>query len=90
MTCHDFVSLPSPEMLLDDLIEHVFGDINSVDFSNRVILCSVNDDALAVNEQVLQKLDGPEKTYLSVDTVVDNGQISFFRSVKLSRRQRRR
>ena len=56
-----------------DLITSIFGeriDPSTVHtLAQSVILTSKNDDALAMNEKVLQLLPGPSKTYYSADSI---------------------
>jgi hypothetical protein len=56
-----------------NLVNEIFGQQISIEnvsvLCNRAILCPKNDDSLMVNEEVLQRLPGPEKVYTSVDEV---------------------
>jgi hypothetical protein len=42
-------------------------DIES--FSDRAILCPKNDETNEINDQIVERLEGQSKTYLSIDTV---------------------
>nr|XP_047140934.1 ATP-dependent DNA helicase pif1-like [Hydra vulgaris] len=47
----------------------IFGDAEQDDYAKRVILTPTNVDSLSINEEVLQRLPGEVKTYLSADQV---------------------
>ncbi|XP_065642149.1 ATP-dependent DNA helicase PIF1-like [Hydra vulgaris] len=47
----------------------IFGDAEQDGYAKRVILTPTNVDSLSINEEVLQRLPGEVKTYLSADQV---------------------
>ncbi|XP_022180453.1 uncharacterized protein LOC111040747 [Myzus persicae] len=57
-----------------DLIDFFYPEQMSLanvdDFSRRIVLCPRNDECRAVNRDVLQRVDGAERSYTSIDTVV--------------------
>ena len=54
-----------------DIIDDVFPDLSDPkSLANTVILTPTNDASLKINEQVLNKLPGQEKQYLSSDTAI--------------------
>ena len=58
-----------------DLIQHVFGDFQEEDnLMKRVILTPTNDDALEINEKILNRLPGDVRTYFSFDSVAADTQ----------------
>ena len=66
----DEITIP-PELLSENVIDDIYGkeivDINIL--HNRCILTPLNDHALKINEDVLNRMPGEMKTYLSVDFV---------------------
>ena len=58
-----------------DIVEEVFGDFESEnDLTRRVILTPTNDEALHINEKILDQQQGIVRTYLSYDCVVADTQ----------------
>ncbi|KAG2738559.1 hypothetical protein P692DRAFT_20758234, partial [Suillus brevipes Sb2] len=61
---------------LDTLITMIYDGIDSPQpppvnyFANRTILAARNDDVATVNAELLGRMRGEEKVYLSVDSVV--------------------
>ncbi|XP_047132702.1 ATP-dependent DNA helicase PIF1-like [Hydra vulgaris] len=53
----------------DSIVKKVFGDAEQDDYAKCVILTPTNVDSLSINEEVLQRLPGEVKTYLSADQV---------------------
>lgn len=55
-----------------DLINFVYPEQMSLanvnDFSRRIVLCPRNDDCRDVNRDVLQRVDGAQRSYTSIDT----------------------
>ena len=67
---NDKIVIP-PEHLSDNLVDDIYGKHISLteDLSNRCILTPRNDYSLQINEDVLNRLDGDTRTYISVDVV---------------------
>jgi ATP-dependent exoDNAse (exonuclease V) alpha subunit len=58
-----------------DIIDDVFPDLsNPKELAQTVILTPTNDASLKLNEQVLKKVPGQEKIYLSADTAICDDQ----------------
>ena len=68
----DSVEIPSEcNLISDDIADAVFPDISDpYANSKKVILTAKNDTALQVNEKVIEKIDGPLKTYFSADSII--------------------
>lgn len=70
----DYVKIPA-SVLSDDIVMSVFGeDINKLtpnELASRAILCPKNADTMRVNDNILSRLTGLDKTYLSIDTVME-------------------
>ena len=74
----DIVEIPEHMIAKSHISEEVFGShLASCDevmkVSNRAILCPKNEDAYKINEQVLKVVQGEETSYLSADTIEDEG-----------------
>nr|XP_047142924.1 uncharacterized protein LOC124817156 [Hydra vulgaris] len=53
----------------ESIVEKIFGDAQQDDYAKRVILTPTNVDSLSINEEVLERLHGEVKTYLSADQI---------------------
>nr|XP_047142420.1 uncharacterized protein LOC100202479 [Hydra vulgaris] len=53
----------------ESTVEKIFGDAQQDDYAKRVILTPTNVDSLSINEEVLERLHGEVKTYLSADQI---------------------
>nr|XP_012563387.1 unnamed protein product [Hydra vulgaris] len=53
----------------ESMVEKIFGDAQQDDYAKRVILTPTNVDSLSINEEVLERLHGEVKTYLSADQI---------------------
>lgn len=77
-------SLCVPVKNIEELLEKVYPDISNVRgktldwFKERAILTPTNDECNVINNMVQCKFDAPNKTYYSVDTVVDQEQVVHF------------
>ena len=70
----DAIEIPN-ECILDNdanIINSIFSDLNEADIFNRVILTPTNQDALELNNQILEQLPGETRTYFSIDSVVSD------------------
>ena len=65
----DSIEIPPISIVADNIIESVFDD-PTVDITKRVILTPKNDASLLLNKQVLDRLQGEQRLYLSVDRVM--------------------
>jgi hypothetical protein len=67
------VEIPSEFLVKGDIIDEVLGKkitLEQVDaLSQRAILCPKNKGTITLNEEVLKRLDGPLRSYLSVDEI---------------------
>jgi len=55
-----------------NLVEEIFGKeihINDETYYNKVILAPRNEDVILINKKILDKINMPSKTYLSIDTI---------------------
>ena len=69
----DSIEIPPISIVADDIIESVFDD-PTVDITKRVILTPKNDASLLLNKQVLDRLQGEKRLYLSVDRVMSDDE----------------
>ena len=51
-----------------------------IDFENRVILSPKNVDVFTVNNEILSKMEGDVKEYISVDIVQDDNNFNLKKS----------
>ena len=65
----DLIEIPPKTVVADNIIDSVFDDPN-VNMTKRVILTPKNDASLLLNKQVLDRLPGAQRLYLSVDRVM--------------------
>lgn len=70
--------LALPDMcVVDNVVDAVFGKTISREqalaMNAHAVLCPKNTDAMAVNDKIIDRLEGEIKVYLSVDTVVAEG-----------------
>ncbi|XP_050064389.1 ATP-dependent DNA helicase PIF1-like [Aphis gossypii] len=71
----DTVEIPR-EMVCDvvELIDFVYPQhislANVDDFARKIVLCPRNDECRQINRTVLQRIEGAERTYTAIDTVV--------------------
>jgi hypothetical protein len=69
----DTIEIPSELVIKDSLIDFIYGKSISVDdvksLSNCAILCPKNDASMEINEEIINRLEGESRTYLSIDTV---------------------
>ncbi|XP_012562246.2 uncharacterized protein LOC100210961 [Hydra vulgaris] len=70
------------------IVEKIFGDAQQDDYAKRVILTPTNVDSLSINEEVLERLHGKVKTYLSADQIdtddlneINNFPVEFLNSL---------
>uniref|UniRef100_A0A914WKK2 ATP-dependent DNA helicase n=1 Tax=Plectus sambesii TaxID=2011161 RepID=A0A914WKK2_9BILA len=73
------IELPTSCLTNKDLTDEIFGqEINTDNIdevASKVILCPKNEDTLQINNEALQRIPGPEKTYTSIDKVIcKNGE----------------
>ena len=57
--------------VIDDIFSKEFDEYT---FADCIILCPMNEESLKLNEQVLNKLPGDVRTYLSADEVVTDDE----------------
>ncbi|XP_047142869.1 uncharacterized protein LOC124817112 [Hydra vulgaris] len=53
----------------ESIVEKIFGDAQQDYYAKRVIFTPTNVDSLSTNEEVLERLSGEVKTYLSADQI---------------------
>ena len=69
---NNFIPIPENNISNGNLIDEIFGEtINCYDpeFSNSIILALTNDDVIKINADILDKLSGEKRTFLSIDTI---------------------
>ncbi|GBM90007.1 hypothetical protein AVEN_43453-1 [Araneus ventricosus] len=72
----DIVEIPEECVVRDSIVDEIFG-LSVTDMENlseKAILCLKNEDSLKINEQVLKKLPGQNKTYFSADSIICEDQ----------------
>lgn len=58
-------------IVVDDIVHAVFGHLqDSKSLENTIILTPKNDDALRMNDAIVKKMRGVQKTYLSIDSAI--------------------
>nr|XP_047129403.1 uncharacterized protein LOC100202463 [Hydra vulgaris] len=84
------IEIPEQCFLSDNesIVEKIFGGAEEADYAKRAILTPTNVDSLATNEEVLHRLPGDVKTYLSSDSIdtddlneVNNFPVEFLNSL---------
>ncbi|XP_047129685.2 uncharacterized protein LOC100201102 [Hydra vulgaris] len=72
----------------ESLVDKIFGVAEEDDYAKRAILTPNNVDSLAINEEVLDRLPGDVKVYLSADTIetddlneINNFPVEFLNSL---------
>ena len=68
-TNEDSIEIPTNCVVGDNIIDSVFDDLTS-DITKRIILTPKNDASLLLNKQVLDRLPGEQRIYLSVDQAI--------------------
>nr|XP_047144013.1 ATP-dependent DNA helicase pif1-like [Hydra vulgaris] len=75
----------------ESIVEKIFRDAQQDDYAKRVILTPTNVDSLSINEEVLERLHGEVKTYLSADQIdtddlneINNFPVEFLNSLTTS------
>nr|XP_004212954.2 ATP-dependent DNA helicase PIF1-like [Hydra vulgaris] len=70
------------------IVQKKFGDAQLDDYAKRVILTPTNVDSLSINKEVLERLHGEVKTYLSADQIdtddlneINNFPVEFLNSL---------
>jgi PIF1-like helicase len=67
------IRIPEECLLEGSLIDHVYGQVIDVaninQYADSAILCPKNEECFQLNDDVLARVPGEEKTYLSVDAV---------------------
>src|SRR5690606_25647531 len=68
---NNILNIPDEMLCQDDLIEQILGDISNqsqmTDLVNRAILTPKNSEALDISNRVLERMQGCERVYTSVD-----------------------
>ncbi|XP_057291716.1 ATP-dependent DNA helicase pif1-like isoform X1 [Hydractinia symbiolongicarpus] len=58
----------------ENIVTSIFSELDDVEFSRCVILTPTNEEALEINEQILNQIPGDTHTYYSIDSVVSDDQ----------------
>ena len=64
----DMVDIPG-ECVVDDMVEAIFPNFDE-DRSNSIILTPKNDTSLKLNDKILKRLPGVERTFFSCDSAI--------------------
>src|ERR1700735_4708282 len=75
----DVIEIPSEFIATNNLVDTIFPKFIQVKdvkrLANRAILTPKNEDVYRLNAEVLSRVEGPERVYISVDSIVsDNDQ----------------
>ncbi|GBN45335.1 hypothetical protein AVEN_233026-1 [Araneus ventricosus] len=72
----DIVEIHEECVVRDSIVDEMFGSFVSdmENLSEKAILCPKNEDSLKIDEQVLKKLPGQNKTYFSADSIICEDQ----------------
>ena len=62
----DFIDIPPECNITDNIVDSVYGDMSG-DLHDKVILTPKNDATLKLNDDILEKLTGEPRIYLSCD-----------------------
>ena len=73
------IEIPAQFVETGDLVDAIFGKSIKVQdiitkYANRAILCPKNEDVHKLNAQILSRLEGQERTYASVDSIVSDNE----------------
>ncbi|GBM52976.1 hypothetical protein AVEN_111325-1 [Araneus ventricosus] len=68
----DIAEIPEECVVRDCIVNEIFGSsvTDTEKLSGKAILCPKNEDSLKINEQILKKLPGQNKTYFSADSII--------------------
>ncbi|KAM0734113.1 ATP-dependent DNA helicase PIF1 [Formica fusca] len=72
----DIIEIPQDFISKESLITEIFGDKITKEQirenSDRAILCPKNEDTFKINDEILSLMEGEEKEYLSIDSIVSD------------------
>jgi len=72
----DIIEIPKENITGGSLIKDIFGDkITAQDVRenpDRAILCPKNEDTFQINDEICRLMEGADKTYLSIDSIVSD------------------
>jgi len=67
------IEIPPEFIIEDSVIDFIYGQQFSAQdvecLSDRAILCPKNDSTSEINDEIVERLEGVSKTYISIDTV---------------------
>lgn len=69
----DAIEIPSSLLATQPIVQQIYGSVintsDTAELSKRVILAAKNEIVTALNAEIIQLLPGPEKIYLSADSI---------------------
>ncbi|XP_071577023.1 uncharacterized protein [Temnothorax nylanderi] len=72
----DIIEIPEDFISKGSLISEIFGDKITIeqihDNQDRAILCPKNEDTFKINDEILHLIEGQEKEYLSIDSIMND------------------
>ncbi|XP_011872724.1 PREDICTED: uncharacterized protein LOC105564719, partial [Vollenhovia emeryi] len=72
----DIIEIPNDFISEQSLITDIFGDQFSIEQvrqnQDRAILCPKNEDTFKINDEILRLMEGEEKEYLSIDSIMSD------------------
>jgi len=71
----DYVKIPDDmltDSVIDDLYPKEFYPEDAKKFSERAILCPLNEQCVRLNNEIIGRIKSESKTYLSIDTIVSD------------------
>ncbi|KMQ95402.1 atp-dependent dna helicase pif1-like protein [Lasius niger] len=72
----DTIQIPEDFISKESIINEIFGDRITKEQirenSDRAILCPKNEDTFKINDEILRLMEGEEKEYLSIDSIMSD------------------
>ncbi|KMQ90800.1 hypothetical protein RF55_9409 [Lasius niger] len=72
----DIIEIPQDFITKESIINEIFGNKITKEQirenPDRVILCPKNEDTFKINDEILRLMEGEEKKYLSIDSIVSD------------------
>lgn len=77
---NEVIKLPKEFLSTGDIITEVFGEKispNDNEIHKKVILCPKNYDVMEINNEILSRLEGEQKEYISIDSAEDENNENY-------------
>ena len=72
----DTIEIPQDFISKESIISEIFGDRITMEQirenPDQAILCPKNEDTFKINDEILRLMEGEEKEYLSIDSIVSD------------------